>query len=138
MDKHTVNDAQVATLLGGSPTEENTRLLTQNFSSTDFEYTLNRVQHHANPNLAGAWYAVLRKLRDERRDAEVRVAEQAAAEHRHAVAEEANERRHADLARRVADLKKPHWSIVPTFWFTVISAVAAVAAAYFGWLALKR
>lgn len=31
--------------------------------------------------------------------------------------------------------KEPHWSVTPNFWFTVISAVAAIVAAWFAWRA---
>jgi len=44
----------------------------------------------------------------------------------------------AEQQRRSQDkMLKVHWTVLPTFWFTVISAVAAILAAYFAWTALK-
>jgi hypothetical protein len=61
-----------------------------------------------------------------------------AASRRHLELELANERRHEAISKRLDDLKKPHWSVTPNFLFTVLSAVAAVAAAYFAYLSLTR
>jgi hypothetical protein len=36
--------------------------------------------------------------------------------------------------RQYEKLKKPHWTVTPTFWVAVISALAAIVAAYFAWL----
>jgi hypothetical protein len=44
-------------------------------------------------------------------------------------AEDAAGRRFADISRKLDELKKPHWSVAPNFWVTVISALAAVIAA---------
>lgn len=141
MGEHTVSDALVATLLRGDPGEENVRRITESFSSADFEYILNRVQYQAVPLLARDWYVVLRKLRDERRAAEIRAEDRAAAERRHsdaekaaeqrlAAEEKASERRHADLAQRVDELKKPH----PVLWATLIIAGATLIVSLLAWL----
>jgi hypothetical protein len=50
---------------------------------------------------------------------------------------EIEERRHRKIEQRLEDLKKPHWTVLPNFWITVLSALAAVVAAYFAWKALK-
>jgi hypothetical protein len=39
---------------------------------------------------------------------------------------------------RLEELKKPHWTVKPTFWIAIISAIAAIVAAYFAWRALPR
>jgi hypothetical protein len=50
--------------------------------------------------------------------------------HRMAVAE--RERRH------FLRVLKPHWSVTPNFWITVIACLAAVGAFWFGWRADVR
>ena len=40
--------------------------------------------------------------------------------------------------RRHAELRKPHWTVLPNFWLTVVSVLAAVTAAYLSWLALSK
>lgn len=45
--------------------------------------------------------------------------------------------RHREIERRLDELRRPHWTVRPNFAFTVIGASAAVAAAIFGWLALR-
>jgi hypothetical protein len=52
--------------------------------------------------------------------------------------EEKEETRHREIHDRLEELKRPHWTVLPNFWLTAISAVAAVAAAYLAWLALKK
>jgi hypothetical protein len=46
--------------------------------------------------------------------------------------------RHREIHDRLEELKRPHWTVLPNFWLTAISAIAAVAAAYLAWLALKK
>jgi hypothetical protein len=46
--------------------------------------------------------------------------------------------RHTEIQAQLAELKKPHPTVWPNFAFTVISAIAAVAAAYFAWQELHR
>jgi hypothetical protein len=48
------------------------------------------------------------------------------------------EQRNQKIEKRLNELKKPHWSVVPTFWLTFLGAVSAALAAWFSWLALKR
>lgn len=40
--------------------------------------------------------------------------------------EKSAEERHRKVERHLEDLKKPHWTVVPTFWFAFISAIAAI------------
>jgi hypothetical protein len=53
------------------------------------------------------------------------------------VREEIEERRHREVERRLEELKKPHWTVLPNFWLTALSAFAAIVAAILAWLALK-
>ena len=34
--------------------------------------------------------------------------------------------RNTRIERHLKELKKPHWTVVPTFWFALISAIAAI------------
>jgi len=47
----------------------------------------------------------------------------------------APEIRHAELVGKLDELKKPHWTVNPTFWIAVVAAIAGVAAAYFAYRA---
>jgi hypothetical protein len=51
---------------------------------------------------------------------------------------ELTKRRHEELSKKLDELKKPHWTVLPNFWLTAISALAAVLAAYLAWLALRK
>ncbi len=46
---------------------------------------------------------------------------------------EKEEERHANIKLRLDELKKPHWTVLPNFWLTLIAALAAVAAAFIAW-----
>lgn len=39
--------------------------------------------------------------------------------------------------REIKNLAKPHWTVQPNFWITTVSAIAAIVAAYFAWLAVR-
>ena len=45
--------------------------------------------------------------------------------------EQAEEDRQRRLEQRLNELKRPHWTVTPNFWFTVLAAVAALVSAYF-------
>jgi hypothetical protein len=51
--------------------------------------------------------------------------------------ERASAARNAEILRRLADLKKPHWTVIPNFWLTLIGAIAAVVAAWLAWFTRK-
>lgn len=40
--------------------------------------------------------------------------------------QEADEKRHDELKSKLDELRGSHWTVVPTFWLTVIAAVASV------------
>ncbi|MGA3007335.1 MAG: hypothetical protein ABSE59_05530 [Opitutaceae bacterium] len=44
--------------------------------------------------------------------------------------------RHDEIIGKLEKLKKPHWTVSPNFWITVVSAIAAVLAAYFAYRSL--
>lgn len=44
--------------------------------------------------------------------------------------------RHREIQECLEELKKPHWTVNPNFWITLVSAIAAIVAAYFAWRAL--
>lgn len=48
------------------------------------------------------------------------------------------EARHREVKDQLAELKKPHWTTVPNFWITVVSALAAIVAAILAWLAWRQ
>ena len=53
------------------------------------------------------------------------------------LSQELAKRRHNESMKRLDELRNPHWTVQPNFWITVVSAVAAVLAAYFAWLAVR-
>ena len=46
--------------------------------------------------------------------------------------------RHEEIHKQLMELKKPHWSITPTFWLTLICAIAAIMACVLTWLAWPK
>ena len=93
------------------------------WNEADFLYALDRIDSDLadQPNEARELVRVLyRTLRKDREEAEARMA-----------LESANIQRHAEISRRLEELKKPHWSIIPNFWMTLIililTAIGAVA-----------
>jgi hypothetical protein len=54
------------------------------------------------------------------------------------IREEIEDRKHREIEAHLKALKRPHWTVLPNFWLTVISAAAALIAAYFAWLALGK
>lgn len=52
-------------------------------------------------------------------------------------AEAVTRRRHDEITTRLAELKRPHWTVLPNFWLTLVSALAAIVAAVCAAIALK-
>lgn len=48
-------------------------------------------------------------------------------------AENSSDERYRKIEQHLEDLKKPHWTVVPTFWFALIGALGS-ALAIFLWL----
>ena len=44
---------------------------------------------------------------------------------------EKDDARHMEIKNRLDELKKPHWTVNPNFWVTVVAAIAGIVAAYF-------
>ncbi len=102
--------------------------MTNTWSEADFLYAIERLevdQPKDQPKERRDQVRELyRNLRVERQAKEARNA-----------SEEASAQRHDEISRRLEELKKPHWSIVPNFWMTAalliltfIGAIAAVLA----------
>ena len=45
--------------------------------------------------------------------------------------------RYRSIENHIIGLQKPHWTVLPNFWLTAVSAIAAVLAGYFAWLSLR-
>lgn len=132
------DDVYIREILKGYPKEPSARRFTKTWALADFDFALDCVESCAPAVVLTLWIMLLRRLRDERLAEEIQARSDAITIARHDEAEKANERRHNALTKRLDDLKRPHWSVTPTFWITVISAAAAIAAAYFAWLAIDR
>ena len=52
--------------------------------------------------------------------------------------EEIESRRHKELSARIEELKKPHWTLVPTFWIVLFGVIAGIVAAVTEVLKWKR
>ena len=107
--------------------EATLRQVTKDWSSADFLHALDRLG--VKPPLGDIPHMrdLCRTMRAEREAEEARVR-----------ADEITAQRHSELTQHLDDLKRPHWSVIPNFWITVVSAVAAVVAAVGVWLALLK
>jgi hypothetical protein len=52
--------------------------------------------------------------------------------------EEIESRRHRELSTRIEELKKPHWTLVPTFGLVLLGVIAGIVAAVMEVLAWER
>jgi hypothetical protein len=131
MSTRRADDAEVQRIVRdfSFPSEEaSVREATKNWSSADFVYAIGRLA--VAPPRAGD-IPKMRELYGALRN------ERAAEETRLQVERDSVER-HAQLTKRLEQLQKPHWSVVPNFVVTVISAVAAIAATVIAWLAFRH
>lgn len=101
--------------------------MTKTWSTTDFLYAIDRLEIDQTADKRELLRGLYRELRVEREAADARKD-----------SEDASARRHSDLSSRLEELKKPHWTVLPNFWLTAVSALAAILAAYLAWLALKK
>jgi hypothetical protein len=46
--------------------------------------------------------------------------------------------RHNDIAKRLDELKRPHWSVIPNFWLTVFILILTAAGVVVGILTLRH
>jgi len=126
--KHSDADVQRVIDAISYPTQEGTlNKMTKDWNAADFTYAIEYGWGSMPSDRREQICGLYRGLRAERISIEARI-----------VAEAANQKRHAELASRLAELKKPHWTVNPNFWLTVVSAAAAVVAAYFGWLTVIK
>jgi hypothetical protein len=102
---------------------------TKKWSKADFLYALDRIDTDLSvqsEDIRDQLRGLYRRLRQERVEADARIA-----------AEAASVQRHIEISRKLEELKKTHWSIVPNFWmtlliliFTVIGVIVAIASFY--------
>jgi predicted transcriptional regulator len=94
---------------------------TKTWSEADFLYAIERLEVDLPKEMRDQVRGLYRNLLMERQATDARI-----------VAEEASARRHDEISRRLEELKKPHWSIVPNFWMTaailILTAIGVIAA----------
>ena len=59
-------------------------------------------------------------------------------EHRIYIETEIAARRHREVESHLSELRKPHWTVVPTFWLVIIGIVVGISAGVISWLAWHR
>jgi hypothetical protein len=123
MSDRKADDAEVQRIVHWiiSPAQEVTLIeQTKKWSEADFLYAIDRLETDQPEERRQHLRGLYRALRKERQEHDARNA-----------SEEASARRFDDLSRRLDELKKPHWSIVPNFWITVtiliLTAIGAIA-----------
>jgi len=107
MSERKTNDADVQTVVRSINyvTDEVTlRQLTQTWSEADFFRAIDLVRVIKSKEIQDQILKLYWNLRKERQETDARI-----------VSEEASIQRHNEIARRLDELKKPHWSIVPNF-----------------------
>ena len=113
---------------------------TKSWNEEDFLYAMGRIQtdlvglSREEQNQIRGLYRTLLK---ERQNENARIASENASVQRHQEMsrrlEELNE-----ISRRLDDLKKPHWSIVPNFWITVLISILTAVGVVAAFLALRH
>lgn len=130
MSKRKTNDADVQQVVRwiNYPTQEVTLIeMTKTWSEADFLYAIDRLQTDQPKERQDQVRELYRNLRAERQVTDARIA-----------SEEANIQRHNEISKRLDDLKKPHWSIVPNFWITVLISILTAIAVIAAFLALRH
>jgi hypothetical protein len=130
MSKRKTNDADVQQVVRwiNYPTQEVTLIeMTKTWSEADFLYAIDRLQTDQPKERRDQVRELYRNLRAERQVTDARIA-----------SEEANIQRHNEISKRLDDLKKPHWSIVPNFWITVLISILTAIAVIAAFLALRH
>ena len=97
---------------------------TKNWNGADFAYAIDRLFSDQPAERRDALRPIYLRLLKSRQADESRVA-----------AEEAANRRHNEISRRLDELRKPHWSVVPNFWLTVAILILTAIGVY---LALRQ
>lgn len=110
------------------PTQEVTlRKMTDGWSVEHFLYALECLRSHVDADRRAEMTPIYRTLLDR---AEARAAKLAA--------EQVASERNSAVVNRLDELKKPHWSVWANLGIAFISAVAAILAAYFAWVAVRK
>jgi hypothetical protein len=129
-DERKVDDAEVQRVVGFIhfvSMETSLIEMTKTWSGADFLYALQRLDVDQPPDRRDKLRELYRNLR----------AECVAAEAQRILKEEIIQMR-AEVSNRLEELKKPHWSIVPNFWVTVIILVLTAIGAIATILALRH
>lgn len=139
MIKRKTNDADVQQVVRwiNYPTQKVSLIeMTKTWSEADILYAIERLQtdqRERQDQLRDLYW----DLRRERLATDARIASEEANIQRHNEIskrlEELNE-----ISRRLGDLKKPHWSIVPNFWITVLISILTAIAVVAAFLALRH
>lgn len=103
------------------------RKATESWTPQRFLYAIDRLNVDLTADQRVEMLPMYRKLLE---DCERRIAQ--------AEAEEKASERHTEITANLRELKKPHWTVLPNFWLTFVSAVAALVAAVAAVLALNK
>jgi hypothetical protein len=99
---------------------------TETWSEEDYRFALDRITvFHSQQEICDRMRPLYLRLLIARKKEDARAASEALA----AV-------RHDDVAKRLDELKHPHWSVVPNFWLTVCILILTAAGVVVGLLAL--
>jgi hypothetical protein len=133
MSERKTNDGEIEQIVRSHlyPSNEvNLRKVTKTWSPAGLLYAIDRLESDlfAQPKeILDRLRVLYRTLLKDHEEAEARQA-----------SEVADAKRHDEISRRLEELKKPHWSIVPNFWMTLVILVLTAVAAVASVLALRH
>ena len=113
---------------------------TKSWNEEDFLYAIDRIQtdlvslsKEQQDQIRGLYRTLLK----ERQDENARITSENASVQRH---QEISKRLEElkEISRRLDDLKKPHWSIIPNFWITVVISILTAILVILGFFALRH
>jgi hypothetical protein len=111
MNSRKISDGDIQTVVRSVnyPTQVDLLIkMTEKWSSEDFLYAFDRLNTDQPADRREALRTLYLELREKREADEAR-----------AVMEAAGIQRHEEISRKLEELKRPHWSIVPNFWMTL-------------------
>jgi hypothetical protein len=89
--------------------------MTKAWSASDFLYAIERLQVDQPKERRDSLFNLYRNLRKDREEEEGRLA-----------VEQLSAKRYADIVGRLDEIKRPHWTITPNFWMTVVILIISV------------
>lgn len=126
MNKRNTDDAEVQRIVRWikyTTQEVDLIKMTKKWTEEDFLYAIERLEVDLPKEMRDQVRGLYRTLLMERQTADARIA-----------LDEASARRHEEISRRLQELKKPHWSIVPNFWITaailILTAIGVIVAVW--------